>query len=556
MWNSTTILNRAREYASKYSDAYQELDNHYVQVAFEQFALDTLAFPTEQSITTVANQREYTHSVVRVQRVLYDGVPLPILDNSFATGNYAIVYPSRVVLSFTPPAGKVIRVIGYGIPSNINTVALEPEQQLMDAVAMLAASKYLFLYSDPQTQSRANTLLGNYQAVVQQFRERYVDTVRVEDNGWSELGLLARAREYARQYTERVNELDNHYVRDAFEQFCLDTLAFPSEQSITTTANQREYTHSVVRVKRVIYDGVPLPILDNGATAGNYVVVHPNRIVLSFNPPAGRQIQVIGYGIPSNINSVVLEPVGQLMACVAMLAASKYLMLSNEPNTQSRATALLANYQAIVQQFRERYVDTVRVENGGWSELSLLARAREYARRYTERVDGLDMHYVRGAFQQFCLDTNAFPAEHTINTIGNQREYTHPLVRVNRVLLDGDELILLSEPNEYYRACGVHPNRIVLSFDPQPNQQLRIVGYSVPAIDTVYLEPAERLMSGIAMLSAYNYLIRFAEPQQIQSISLYQMEYRKMVDEFSARHLDGIRKRGGNLPVVGHISLT
>ena len=555
MWNSTTILNRAREYASKYSDSYQELDDHYVRVAFEQFALDTLAFPTEQTITTLANQREYTHGVVRVKRVIYDNVPLPILDNGATTGNYVVVYPSRIVLSFNPPSGRTIRIIGYGIPSNINSVVLEPEQQLMDAVAMLAASKYLVLYSDPQTQSRATALLTSYQAVVQQFIQRYVDTVRVEDNGWSELGLLARAREYARQYTERVNELDNHYVRDAFEQFCLDTLAFPSEQSITTVANQREYTHSVVRVKRVIYDGVPLPILDDGATAGNYVVVHPNKIVLSFNPPANKVIRVIGYGIPNNINSVVLEPVGQLMACVAMLAASKYLMLSNDPNTQSRATALLANYQAIVQQFRERYVDTVRVENGGWSELSLLARAREYARRYTERVDGLDMHYVRGAFQQFCLDCNAFPAEHTISTVGNQREYTHPLVRINRVFLDNSELILLSEPNEYYRACAVHPNRIVLSFDPEPNQQLRIVGYSVPDIDTVYLEPAERLMSGIAMLSAYNYLIRFAEPQQIQSISLYQQEYRKIIDEFSARHLDGIRLRGGNPPVVGHISL-
>jgi len=556
MWNITTIRDRAREYASKYSDAYQELDEHYVRVAFEQFCLDTLAFPTEQTITTTANQREYTHSVVRVQRVIYDNAPLPILDSSATSGNYAIVYPSRIVLSFNPPAGRQIRIVGYGIPSNINTVVLEPEQQLMDAVAMLAASKYLVLYSDPQTQSRAGTLLASYQAVVQQFRERYVDTVRVESSGWSELGLLARAREYARQYTERVNELDTHYVRDAFEQFALDTLAFPSEQSITTVANQREYTHSVVRVKRVIYDNVPLPILDSGATSGNYVVVHPNRIVLSFNPPAGRVIRVIGYGIPSNINSVVLEPVGQLMACVAMLAASKYLMLSSDPNTQSRATALLANYQAIVQQFRERYTDTVRVEDGGWSELGLLTRAREYARRFTERVDGLDMHYVRSAFEQFCLDTNAFPAEYTINTIGNQREYTHPLLRVNRVYLDGAELLLLPEPNEFYRACGVKPNRITLSFDPEPNQQLRIVGYSVPDINDVYLEPAERLMSGIAMLAAYNYLIRFAEPQQLQPISLYQQEYINIIDEFDARHLDGIRQRGGNAPVVGYISLT
>jgi hypothetical protein len=373
---------------------------------------------------------------------------------------------------------------------------------------------------------------------------------------WNITTILNRAREYASKYSDSYQELDEHYVRVAFEQFCLDTLAFPVEQSITTTANQREYTHSVVRVQRVLYDGIPLLVVDGGGVGGNYVVVHPSKIVLSFNPPAGNVIRVIGYGIPSNINTVVLEPEQQLMDAVAMLAASKYLFLYSDPQTQSRANTLLANYNAVVQQFRERYVDSVRVENGGWSELNLLARAREYARRFTERVDGLDIHYVRSAFQQFCLDTNAFPSEYTINTIGNQREYTHPLVRVNRVLLNGSELILLPEPNEYYRACAVYPNRIVLSFDPEPNQQLRIVGNIVPDINDVYLEPAERLMSGIAMLSAYNYLIRYAEPQQLQSISLYQLEYRRIIDEFSIRHLDGVRQRGGNVPVVGYIPLT
>jgi hypothetical protein len=373
---------------------------------------------------------------------------------------------------------------------------------------------------------------------------------------WNITTILNRAREYASKYSDSYQELDEHYVRVAFEQFCLDTLAFPVEQSITTVANQREYTHSVVRVQRVLYYGVPLLVVDGGGIDGNYVVVHPSKIVLSFNPPAGGVIRVIGYGIPSNINTVVLEPEQQLMDAVAMLAASKYLFLYSDPQTQSRANTLLANYNAVVQQFRERYVDSVRVESGGWSELNLLARAREYARRFTERVDGLDMHYVRSAFQQFCLDTNAFPSEYTINTIGNQREYTHPLVRVNRVFLDGSELILLPEPNEYYRACAVYPNRIVLSFDPEPNQELRIVGNIVPDINDVYLEPAERLMSGIAMLSAYNYLIRYAEPQQLQSISLYQLDYRRIIDEFSIRHLDGVRQRGGNVPVVGYISLT
>jgi hypothetical protein len=373
---------------------------------------------------------------------------------------------------------------------------------------------------------------------------------------WNSTSILNRAREYASKYADAYQELDEHYVRVAFEQFCLDTLAFPAEQVITTVANQREYTHGVIRVQRVIYDGTPLPILGSTGTDGNYVVIHPSRIVLSFNPPAGKQIRVIGYGIPSDINSVVLEPEQQLMDAVAMLAASKYLVLYSDPQTQSRANTLLANYQLIIQQFRERYTDTVRVESSGWSELSLLTRAREYARRFTERVDELDIHYVRSAFQQFCLEANAFPTEYTINTIGNQREYTHPLVRVSRVFLDDTELVILSEPNPHFRACALYPNRVVLTFDPEPNQQLRIVGYYVPDIDTVYLEPAERLMSGIAMLAAYNYLVRFAEPTQLQSISLYQLEYRRMVDEFETRHLDGIRQRGGNAPVVGYISLT
>jgi hypothetical protein len=372
---------------------------------------------------------------------------------------------------------------------------------------------------------------------------------------WNQTTIRDRAREYASKYSDSYQELDDHYVRVAFEQFSLDTLAFPSEQTITTVANQREYTHSVVRVQRVIYDGAPLPILDSGTASGNYAVIYPSRIVLSFNPPAGKQIRIIGYGIPSDINTVVLEPEKQLMDAVSMLAASKYLVLYGDPQTQSRVSVLLSSYQAIVQQFRERYVDTVRVEGSGWSELGLLARAREYARRYTERVDELDTHYVRSAFQQFCSDTLAFPTEVVINTIGNQREYNHPLLRVSHIFLDGSELILVNEPNQYYPACAVYPNRVVLSFDPEPNQQLRIVGFSVPDIDTVQLEPSERIMNGIAMLAAYNYLIRYAEPQQIQSISLYQLEYRKMVDEFETRHLDGIRQRGGNVPVVGYISL-
>ena len=376
---------------------------------------------------------------------------------------------------------------------------------------------------------------------------------------WNQNTILNRARVYASKYTDAVAELDNHYVRVAFEQFCLDTLAFPVEQNIVTVNNQREYTHGVVRVYRVFYDNQQLPILPAEQTGitGNYVVVYPSRIVLSFMPSANKTIRVIGYGVPANIDTVVLEPEQQLMDSVAMLAAAKYLAVYADQQTQSRASVLVANYQTVIQQFRQRYDDTVRVSanDSGWSELNILVRAREYARRYTERIDDLDVHYVRSAFEQFCLDTSAFLGEHTINTIGNQREYTHPLLRVSRVYLDNTELVLLPEPNPYYYSCAVYPNRIVLSRDPEPNQQLRIVGYTVPPIDSVYLQPAERLMNGIAMLAAYNYLIRYAEPQQLQSISLYQLEYRKIVDDFSIRHTDTAIMRAGVLPRVGDISL-
>jgi len=277
--------------------------------------------------------------------------------------------------------------------------------------------------------------------------------------------------------------------------------------------------------------------------------------VLSFNPPANKQIVVDGYGIPDDINTFTLQPETQLMDAVAMLTAVKYLAVYADAQTQSRASVLFSQYQSVLQQFLNRHSDSTRaVDDNQWSETNILTRAREYARRYTERIDDLDLHYVRSAWQQFCIDTSAFRTEHIINTIGNQREYTHPLVRVSQVFLDNDELVILPEPNEYYRACAVYPNRIVLSFDPEPNQQIRIVGYGVPEIDTVYLEPATRLMDGIAMLTAYNYLIRFAEPTQIQSISLYQLEYRKIVDDFTARVVDVVRQRGGNLPVVGYVS--
>ena len=373
---------------------------------------------------------------------------------------------------------------------------------------------------------------------------------------WNETTILERARTYASKYTDAGAELDTHYVRVAFEQFCIDSLCYPVQQSITTVADQREYTHRVVRVRRVVYDGQELPILPNPAnTAQQYVVLYPSRLVLSFNPPANKQIVVDGYGIPDDINTFTLQPETQLMDAVAMLTAVKYLAVYADAQTQSRASVLFSQYQSVLQQFLNRHSDSTRaVDDNQWSETNILTRAREYARRYTERIDDLDLHYVRSAWQQFCIDTSAFRTEHIINTIGNQREYTHPLVRVSQVFLDNDELVILPEPNEYYRACAVYPNRIVLSFDPEPNQQIRIVGYGVPEIDTVYLEPATRLMDGIAMLTAYNYLIRFAEPTQIQSISLYQLEYRKIVDDFTARVVDVVRQRGGNLPVVGYVS--
>ncbi len=166
-WNATTILNRAKEFVKTYGDE-DRVTSDDVRIAFEEFAIETRAFRGTQNITTVANQRVYALSTVLFPtRVKYDGEEIPY-GYTEGIASYR-VEPSRLILNFDPPAGKPIVVEGYTVPTNINTVELNPEQYLMDAVAYLAAAKVLSRYGDAQAISRAQVYIAYYKNAVKEL---------------------------------------------------------------------------------------------------------------------------------------------------------------------------------------------------------------------------------------------------------------------------------------------------------------------------------------------------------------------------------------------------
>lgn len=166
-WNATTILNRAKEFVKTYADEDRvTIDD--VRTAFEEFALESRAFRETETFNSVANQKVYTLSKVLYPTVVkYDGAEIPYGEMD-GVQSYRME-PSRLILNFEPDAGKPIVVDGYSIPANINTVTLQPEQYLMDAVAYNAAAKVLTRYGDGQAVSRAQVYLAYYRNALQQI---------------------------------------------------------------------------------------------------------------------------------------------------------------------------------------------------------------------------------------------------------------------------------------------------------------------------------------------------------------------------------------------------
>lgn len=161
---------------------------------------------------------------------------------------------------------------------------------------------------------------------------------------WSEATILARAKEFVRTYAdeERVG-LDD--VRAAFAQFAIETRAFKGSIQHTTVANQREYRLGRIHhVERVLYDGQRLPRRQVIGVWDMSYHVHTDRLVLNFEPDAGKALIIEGFETPADINSVDLQPEIYWMDVVAYLCAAQVLARYGDPQAVARAQVYQAYY--------------------------------------------------------------------------------------------------------------------------------------------------------------------------------------------------------------------
>jgi hypothetical protein len=141
-----------------------------VRANFAQFAEETLAFDLEETINITAGQRVYTLTrVFRVERVFLNSTELPRSDIP-ETQTWQ-QKGSSLVLNFTPTSGT-LRLVGQGVPPNINTVDLQPEQEYMRVVAYGVAAEFLNRYPDDGAAKRALLYEQRYLRGVNRLRQR------------------------------------------------------------------------------------------------------------------------------------------------------------------------------------------------------------------------------------------------------------------------------------------------------------------------------------------------------------------------------------------------
>lgn len=178
---------------------------------------------------------------------------------------------------------------------------------------------------------------------------------------WSETYILARAKEFVRVYGDESG-LTLNDVRAAFEQFCSDSRVFFVSTVHTTVANRREYgCGRVLWVRRVLYGGRRLRA--GVEDLPGVYRVDAERVILGFEPAAGVELRIEGYGVPGSIGDVSLEPELELQDAVAYLTASRYLMRYGDAQAVSRANVYSAVYLSRIEVLRSRR-DQGTVERG------------------------------------------------------------------------------------------------------------------------------------------------------------------------------------------------
>lgn len=171
-WSDSYILNRAKEFVREYADE-NRISVDDVQSGFEEFCIDSLSVDVTDSVSTIANQREYNvDKVVRVVSVKYGAQVLRVNNDDSVSNQSYWQDGSRVRLNFDPASGVTLTISGQGVPNAISTMTLKPSKILQDAVAYKVAQRVLERYGDAQAVQRAQVFATLYDKQIQRLKTR------------------------------------------------------------------------------------------------------------------------------------------------------------------------------------------------------------------------------------------------------------------------------------------------------------------------------------------------------------------------------------------------
>lgn len=354
MWNENTILSRAREIARTYCDE-ERITLTDVRAEVQEFCLNTRAIYGSETITTVANQRVYNLSrVFEIVRVMRGATELP---HSYREGTDTYqVRPSQIVLNYNPPANQTIVVEGYITPANVNDIHLQPEIAWMDAMAYGVAARVLARYGDAQAVERSRVFRQTQSELVSDLLRRLVQPYapRFSADTWSTAYIVHKSREYLHPFglASLVTESECQTV---VREFFLSTRAYLAETTHQTIANETRYPlGDVIYPTEVVYDGARIPMQYPAPYTQSWYVQH-GQLVLNFEPAAGKPLLIRGYGVPSQLSSVQLEPADVLMDAIAgKIAAELLIRYRADKESAVRAQYLLTKYANAVNEVQSR----------------------------------------------------------------------------------------------------------------------------------------------------------------------------------------------------------
>lgn len=172
-WSEAYILSLIQHLVRHDADP-AEVISDYTRTGFERLALEAPVFELTQSIPIVALQRTYdVGNIHLITEVKLNGQQLPRLGKE--------AYPSQswyqrgqlLVLNWEPASAGTLTATGFGVPSTIDGLTVQPEKLLQRAVALAAAAEFLKTYGDARALARASVYEQMFARIVHHLKRRY-----------------------------------------------------------------------------------------------------------------------------------------------------------------------------------------------------------------------------------------------------------------------------------------------------------------------------------------------------------------------------------------------